>query len=536
MLHITIKKSIRMALAILSVAFFTNCDDNVTDLSPLATISDLTAYDTPEHCELSVIGAYNAACNGRYNGSYSRGYPFGAASIEQGEMRGEDMGLTAVFYDITFSSSYTTSTANNQYYWEASFECIARVNTVIQGIEEALKNGILTEGAGNNYLAELYFLRALTYSSLLIHFCYPVNIHDNNDYGLPIYTKPSNTPSLIEENLKIGRSTVQETYAQILKDLDEGEKLYSGNARHKVNGISRVSKGSIIALKTRVYLHMREWAKVKTEAAKLTNGAMAPFTSPIGGYALTPSPATPFNSYTNNSESIFSIENSAESNPGVNGALSAMLSARTGGRAIVTSSPILYNSKYWLEDDKRRELLFYRESDKYYFSDKYPSPQTMEEYAPIIRYAEVLLNYSEAALRTGDKTLALELLNAVRNRSLADPATQAYTAADFATEKEFMEAILWERRIEFHAEGRRWEDIHRLAVDDLVPSGGIPAKIDYSRTSKEDVFQVNTEINEKWFSPSRKFIPYSDKRFIWPIPINDIVRYPVLAQQQNKGW
>ncbi|KAA6332231.1 hypothetical protein EZS27_019243 [termite gut metagenome] len=49
------------------------------------------------------------------------------------------------------------------------------------------------------------------------------------------------------------------------------------------------------------------------------------------------------------------------------------------------------------------------------------------EWAPIIRYAEVLLNYSEAALRAGNKTLALELFNAVRNRSLADLTTQAYT-------------------------------------------------------------------------------------------------------------
>jgi hypothetical protein len=534
MLHI-IKNNLLIASAILALAL-TSCDDQVTDLTPLASLSDLTAFGTPERCELAVIGAYNAATNGRYNGSYSRGYPFGAASIEQGEMRGEDMGLTAVFYDITFSASYTTSTANNQYYWEASFECIARVNTVIQGIEEAIKTGTLTQEAGNNYLAELYFLRALTYSSLLIHFAYPVNIHDNNDYGLPIFTLPSNTPASIEENLKTGRSTVMETYAQIIKDLDAGEQLYAGNARHKVNAITRVSKGAIIALKTRVYLHTREWNKVKSEAAKLTNGSVAPFSSPIGGYSLTPSPATPFSSYANNTESIFSIENSADSNPDVNGALSAMLSARTGGRAIVTSSPTLYNSSFWLGDDKRRDLLYYRASDQYYFSDKYPSPQTMEEYAPIIRYAEVLLNYSEAALRTGDKTLALELLNAVRNRSLADPASQAYTAESFASDKDFMEAILWERRIEFHGEGRRWEDIHRLAVDDLVPSGGIPAKIDYSRTRGQGVFQVNSPVDEAWFSPSRKFIPYTDKRFIWPIPINDVVRFPVLAQQQNKGW
>lgn len=46
-------------------------------------------------------------------------------------------------------------------------------------------------------------------------------------------------------------------------------------------------------------------------------------------------------------------------------------------------------------------------SDDYYFCDKYQNPQTREEYAPILRYAEVLLNEAEAAARAGDKTLAI---------------------------------------------------------------------------------------------------------------------------------
>lgn len=62
-------------------------------------------------------------------------------------------------------------------------------------------------------------------------------------------------------------------------------------------------------------------------------------------------------------------------------------------------------------------LLLYRESDQYYFCDKYQNPTTREEYAPIIRYAEVLLNEAEAAARQGDKDLALKKLNEVRDRS-----------------------------------------------------------------------------------------------------------------------
>lgn len=119
---------------------------------------------------------------------------------------------------------------------------------------------------------------------------------------------------------------------------------------------------------------------------------------------------------------------------------------------------------------------------------------------------------------------------------MADPASQTYKANDFADTKALTEAILWERRIEFHGEGRRWEDIHRLAADDLCPSGGIPAKIEYNNTKGQGAFVVGGEVKSEWFGSNKAFIPYTDKRFIWPIPQNDLLRNPTLAAQQNAGW
>lgn len=511
----------------------TSCESEVVDLEPVDRLSDVTAYTTPNRCELSMIGAYDAAQCGMYNKEYSRGYPFGAASIMQGEMRGEDMINTASFYLITYQATYSVSSANNMYMWEASFEAINRYNTVLAGETKAMQEGVLTEAQGNQYKGECLFLRALTYHHLMIHFANPYNVTGNNNYGMPLYLTAINTPSEIEEALKIGRSTVEETYAQILKDLDEAESLLPEAIN--ANTITRASKGAAIALKTRVYLHKRDWANVMKEAAKLAPAT--PYASPIGGYKLETSPVTPFTSYASNSESIFSIENNSDDNGSVNGAMSAMFSARDGGRALVTSSPTVYNSSYWLGDDKRRALLLYRASDDFYFCDKYQNATTREEYAPIIRYAEVLLNYSEAALRSGNKALALELLNTVRDRSLSDPVTQSYKESDFATVQNMLKAILWERRIEFQGEGQRWPDIHRLAADDLYPSGGIPAKIAYnSSTRNKGIFQVGAPILDAWYLSSARFIPYTDKRFLWPIPLNDLLRNPTLAAQQNAGW
>lgn len=519
---------VALGTALCFLSFFTACESDVVDLVPVDKFSELTAFGTPERCELSVVGAYDAAQCGMYinvtDFGWARGYPFGAASVIQGEMRGEDMNLTAVFYDYTYSATYNLSTANNVAMWETSFEAINRYNTVYAGIEGAMEKGVITQEKGNQYKGECAFLRALTYHNLMIHYALPYNVEGNNNYGMPLYLKAVNDPSQLAEQQNTGRSSVKETYDQILKDLNEAESLLPDAI--SADKIGRASKGAAIALKTRVFLHMRDWAKVVEEAKKLEGGR----------FVLETDPATPFVSYANNGESIFSIPNNSQDNASVNGAMSSMMSARTGGRAIVTSSPTVYNSKFWKGDDKRRGLLLYRASDGYYFCDKYQNPQTREEYAPIIRYAEVLLNEAEAAARSGDKTLALEKLNQVRNRSLADPTAQAYKASDFADTKALVEAILWERRIEFHGEGRRWEDIHRLATDDLWPSNGIPAKIEYNNTKGKGAFVIGGEVKNEWFGASKKAIPYTDKRFIWPIPLNDILRNPTLAGQQNAGW
>lgn len=512
--------------------FTTSCESNVLDLSPQNGMTEIEAYSTPERCELAVLGAYDAAQCGYYEdgADWTRGYPFGAASIIQGEMRGEDMNLTAVFYDYTYSATYTTATGNNKSMWETSFEAINRYNIVMAGVEEAAKNGVITEEVKKQYLGECLFLRALTYHNLMVHYALPYNVEGNNNYGMPLYLKAVTDAKSMEEQLKIGRSSVADTYSRIITDLNDAE----GYLPTAIKGyaICRATKGAAIALKTRVYLHMRDWSNVVTEAEKLISGEYKDL------YKLEKDPATPFTSFSNNNESIFSIANSSSDNGSVNGAMSSMMSPRAGGRAICTSSPTLYNSTYWEEDDKRRKLLYYRESDQYYFCDKYQSPTSMNEYAPIIRYAEVLLNEAEALARqdgdANNKNKAIAKLNEVRNRSLADATTQAYKAENFTDTKALVEAILWERRIEFHGEGRRWEDIHRLAADDLCPSGGIPAKISYDEAKGKGVFVIDGTIDEKYFGVSA--IPYTDKRFLWPIPINDLVRNETLAKQQNAGW
>jgi hypothetical protein len=531
---------ISIILCVCGLAFFTSCEDETTVPKPVDRFNDVTAFETLANCELSVVGVYSQAQSGMYPANNtSRGYPFGAASIQQSDMRGEDMMNVDAFFQITYESTYNASagTANNDALWQNSWSVVAGANLVIEGVTKAIADGILSTEVGEAYIGEMRFLRALTYHNLLIHFARPFAEQGNKRYGLPYIDYPMNSQENIDKAGEQPRDNLDVCYTNMIADLDYAESKL-GNT-HAKNKITRATKGAAIALKTRILLHKGDWAGVKREAAKLVN---ATFTSPIGSYALTAEPSTPLVSYTSNSESIFSIENGTMRNSTVNGSLNQLLTMSNGGRALVAISPIAYNNPYWIANDKRRDMME-RNTAGIYFTTKYANAvATMSGYAPIIRYAEVLLTYAEAIIRDGGTVAeALPYLNAVRNRSLQDAAADAYTASKFADNKEFMRALLNERRIEFLGEGRRWEDIHRLLLDPDYTTGGIPAKAhrititDVLIPAGTPVYVIGGEVPAAALT-TIPAIPYSDRRCVWPIPESTTTRNPTLHSQQNEGW
>lgn len=499
---------------------------------PYDRVTEISAFDSPERVELSMVGVYDAAQSGFYAGGAVRGYPFGAASIEQGDMRGEDMLNVATFYAITYEGTYNASSANNQFMWETLYAMINKANVVIAGVQGAAAKGVISAEKAKEYEGEARYLRALAHHELLVHFARPYkHSADASHAGVPYRTIAVNSPATIEEAKNQGRGTVKEGYDKLIEDLVFAEANLPATRTGSLK-ISRATKGAALALKTRVLLHKGDYAGVITEGNKLV-GTTAPFTSPIGGYALTAKPDGPFTSNANNTESIFSIENSATDNGGVNGGLPSMYGVAPA-RGLVAISPIIYNASFWKADDLRRTLLT-TNNGRAYFSTKYRDAATNSDYAPTIRYAEVLLNVAEALARTSTTVdlRALDLLNAVRNRSVTNAADQ-YTVANFLTSNSLVQAILEERRIEFLGEGKRWPDIHRLAKDPVFSTNGVPAKVTYVNTT----FATWSAASGSVASTAIKVaaVPYDDYRFVWPIPITEVNANPVLAAQQNPGY
>ncbi|MCM1077398.1 MAG: RagB/SusD family nutrient uptake outer membrane protein [Bacteroides sp.] len=87
--------------------------------------------------------------------------------------------------------------------------------------------------------------------------------------------------------------------------------------------------------------------------------------------------------------------------------------------------------------------------------------------APVInmRYAEVVLNYAEAACQAGHPDVAVEQLKKIRTRVgyTGDCGLQANLSSDEAA---CMAAILYERQIEFAYEGKRFDDLRRWMLFD----------------------------------------------------------------------
>ncbi|TFH39504.1 MAG: RagB/SusD family nutrient uptake outer membrane protein [Bacteroidia bacterium] len=517
--------SVMVFLLILS-----SCTD-IIDLKPYSSIDENSAFSTASLVELSVNGMYQAAQRGDYNGG-GRGYPWGSAFVQQGDNRGEDVVNIFTFYMLTYTNTYDPTTANNIWWWSDSYRLINRTNIIMDGVQTAADNGIITQEQANIYKGEALVFRAITHFELLIHFSRPYkHTADASHPGVPYRELPYTTQDALDAGIEQGRNTVAECYDKVLADLDLAETYLPTKAeRGTKQGIVRSTKQAAAAFKTRVYLHMYDWNSVVAEASKfLTGGVYA------GTVALTANPSGPFTDNYGNSESIFSLENSGTNNPGVNAALASQYKRRL----LVCISPIIWREPMWLANDLRRStttestnitdhMVLDNTGRKY--TNKYKDVTNYSDASPLIRYAEVVLNLAEAYARLNNSTDGLTYLNMVRNRAV--DAADYYVAADFADNIELLGAILAERRIEFVMEGRRWPDIHRLQFCPYFPIDGIPGKIANGLPAAND-FTLGTPYTGPLGVSG---LPYTDYRFLWPIPRMETDANPTLAEQQNPGW
>jgi starch-binding outer membrane protein, SusD/RagB family len=500
-------------VALAMVGYISACD--VIDLQPANIIPDAEAFADANRVNAAVLGIYESAQRGFYNGAVQRGYPFGAASVQQGDMRGEDMYNDQLFYEITYINGQNPQTANNNGQWISLYRMINRANIVIENLPIAQTNGVITTEVMNQFMGEALYLRALAHHELVLFFARPYS-GDPSALGIPYRTFAINDVSKVGPGEAVGRGTVQQVYTQLLADLDEAERLLNTSTNP-----FRAQKGAAIGLKARVKLHMKDWAGVLAEYDKIK-----------GIYAVTANPLSPFRGGTS-TDNVFSFQNTQVSNPGVNGALANMYgNPNLGSRGLVKISPLIWRASFWHPEDTRRSLRgaadgMVSQGPLGMFTNKYIDNITFSDQSIIMRFSEVVLAAAEANARLGNTGPAITLLNSVRSRAL--PASvPAYTAASFAGASALIDTIIQETRVEFLAEGRRFPNIHRLSGEGRMP--GIPPKAT-SRSITGIAFYTGTGN-----IPTDHSLPYASNLFIWPIPLEEILNNSTAPLTQNPGY
>jgi starch-binding outer membrane protein, SusD/RagB family len=140
---------------------------------------------------------------------------------------------------------------------------------------------------------------------------------------------------------------------------------------------------------------------------------------------------------------------------------------------------------------------------------------------PLIRYAEVLLDFAEARneyLDVPDQEI-YDAVEAIRSRAGLNP----YTLTAGLTQSEMREIIRNERRVELAFEGHRFWDVRRWKIasetDNVMLHG-----TEWTKTS-------TGKVNKTFDVRKHNFM---DNMYLWPIPESEVSKSPELLQ--NPGF
>lgn len=449
-----------------------SCHRDLLNPIPQTFVSDASAFSTKSRVQAQLLSLYGALKSGNLYGG--RGVIYG--DIKGDQFINETQNLVTGS-DIWFGNP-TNSAVAVANLWGQSYYVINCCNVFLDGMA-AGGSDVVGSALAANYIAEAKLIRALCYMNLLQYYARPFADGNGSKPGVPLRLTGIKGSGFSD----LARSTVTDTYAQILKDLNDAESGlpvdYPSGSTQAYTRTTRAHRNTAIALKTRVYLDMQNYSSVITEANKIVSTA-APFTSSTGvPHALqsdfTKIFATPYTT----TESILSMPMTTTTGdyPGTQNQLAYYFSptASNGGvgngEFSLNANGIIADPT-WTVNDKRR--LFIKQSGSgaslKNWLTKYSTPNPYTDYVPVIRYSEVLLNLAEAKVRSANTVdaQAVALLNAVRNRS---DAGTTFSVGDFGTPADLINAILKERTIEFLGEGLRNNDLVRLLQ--IIPAKGI---------------------------------------------------------------
>ena len=356
--------------------------------------------------------------------------------------------------------------------WGSSYERVLYSNYVLEAINKITPTNQSRE-AWKNVKGSALFHRAHSFFEIAQYWCKPYSeFTAETDPGIIIRTNSNiNAPSV--------RSTVKQTYKQIITDLTDAKDLLpttSPSLTYK----TRPSKAAVLAMLARVYLSMVNF----TEALFAADSCLQIYNSLLdyNSSLVLPAQANPISLSSGNVEIIFHCRFTNYN-----------MLAHNNGVGTVDSN--LYNSYHI--SDRRRDAFFKLISGRRAFVGSYDGGPTFLFGG--LATDEVYLIRAECHARQGNVTAAMQDLNTLMQKRWATASWVPFTATDA---EDALRKILVERRKELCFRGLRWTDLRRLNTDPR-----------FAITLSHGVIGTTMQ----WS------LPPNDNRYVFPIPDNEII-------------
>ena len=390
--------------------------DNFLQVDPKEAIDENLAITNKASLETAIRGLYRSLGSNAY---YGEGY------VNLGFVPSGD-----VIYNVNdnlSSFNFRADAAEFANAWAGIYSTINVANNILYAAPR-IQDVNLSDELRDQILGEAHFVRALAYFDLT-----------RGWGGVPLKINPTIN---ISEDTGIERSSLAQTYAFVLEDLDEAERLLPAT----LNRV-RATKYTVWALKSRFYLYNENWEKAEeyaTEVIKLSGNYDLP--APFGSWFK--------NGVVQTKESIFELSFSAQNPSGLRTRMSLLSNGgeyryRPGEPVInVLRDPVLGGGRVALLDSATQSGV-----KQYAGALYYRSPATDPSY--VLRLAEQYLIRAEARAHDENYLGAREDINAVRGRAGLNPIPAG------KEKEELLDIILEERRLEFLWEAHRYFDLAR---------------------------------------------------------------------------
>jgi len=557
-------KLIKYICTVSLVIFFQSCDDQYLDRLPLDSPSSENFFTNETELEMAVTGVYNRLWYKTQGAVWFLSFDFASddgwdrnGSALQALGRGEQ----------NADNAYTNG------FWENFYRAINRVNYITSGTAELREK--MDPEKYNRLVGEARFLRAYFYAYLA------------ELYG----DVPLVTTTLTLEEAQTPRTPKSEVIDFVLSELKEVKEYLPMDASEK----GRVTKGSVLALISRVALWNERWNEAAAAAKELIDS---------GAYQIDPDYAGMFTfSGDNSPEVVMRIQflRGVETHNTPRDFLSRMALGHSNKKPpqdfvdtfdCIDGLPIdespLYDPEQPFENrDPRLDYtlvvpgsrlvnwIFETHKDStqtWEFRDngmvRVPNIEAQHAYASftgylfrkhvdvsdyptnvgasdqnltIFRFGEVLLNYAEAKVELNELDGSVyEAINSIRGRE----SVQMPPIASGKSQEELRNIVRKERRSELGIEGLRYFDIRRWKIAENVIPGPVRGRVNRYGSGGwlneppmidpigTPSYDNVSNADEMVVIETRSFNPARD--YLWPIPRIELETNTTLTQ--NPGY